>query len=551
MKRTIIYKFIAAVCCLASGSFISSCKDLTEINVNPNAVGPDQVNPNLILPTVLTATANNYLSLSYHDIAGVVQHSQFDAWFDSHNNYDWGGDQSWNGYYDILRNNELLLRRSEESGFEFQQGVAMAMKAFVFGLITDLWGDAPFTDALKGDQEDLSYQFPAYDPQETIYKGIIEYLEQANQLLSKSADEYEGIISDADIYYGGKPELWRKFANSLMLRYYMRLSEKQPDVAKAGVEKIAGNPVQYPLIRDASEDAVMGFPGNNSGNSWPDNTVNNDPSGSNYRRNKMCSILVNKLQELNDPRLGIWANKVEIPLVVDPSLPKGTDKIVDGKRYLSPDKTGSAPIDTDPDYVGIPPAVSSLPSSYNLNPTPGQTSMNPHVSFLNDIYKEEKGDLLKARLLSAAEVHFILAEAALKGWNAGDAETEYKAGIKASFDTWTVGSKYATYVAQPSVKFNNSVEQVIEQKWVAAWTASLEAWFDYRRTGYPKLKAGPAAIRQALPLRFYYMKDELDLNTSNANAALDRLEISPYVQADGKNSAWSKIWIIQGTNKPY
>lgn len=339
-------------------------------------------------------------------------------------------------------------------------------------------------------------------------------------------------------------------ANSLLLRYYMRLSEKQPDIAKAGIEKIVANAGQYPIITSESDDAAMSFPGNSDGDSWPANAVY-DASGSNYRRIKMCATFVEKLQALKDPRLGIWANKVEVPLVVDATLPPKTDKIVDGKRYLSPDKVGTEQIDTDPEYVGLPPSFSALPSAYNLNPTPGQTSYNPHVSFLNDIYKAAKGPLLKARLISAAEVHFILAEAGLKGWAAGVAKDHYEAGIKASLNTWTVGSTYSTYIAQPAVAFNQTIKQVIEQKWIAGWTAATEAWFDYRRTGIPELHAGPAAKRDVLPVRFYYMQDELQINKANAESAVSKLEITVYSQADKGNSAWSKPWVVQGTKKPW
>src|SRR5690606_17665898 len=170
----------------------------------------------------------------------------------------------------------------------------------------------------------------------------------------------------------------------------------------------------------------MAFIGNSASDSWPHNLEFDTEAGSNYRRLKMCATLVNQMQALNDPRLAIWANRVQISLKVDPSLPAGTDKIEGNVRYLSPDKVAGISIDQDPEYVGMPPSwSSSVPSSYNLNPTPGQQSNNPHVSFLNDIYKEASGPLLKARLLSAAEVHFILAEAALKGWSVGDAEHHY------------------------------------------------------------------------------------------------------------------------------
>ncbi|MCF0073689.1 SusD/RagB family nutrient-binding outer membrane lipoprotein [Dyadobacter sp. CY261] len=541
-------KFVIIPLLLACMVF--SCKDLTELNENPNGVAPESVNPNLVLPTVLTEAAKLYVNLGYQDIAGVVQHTQKDAWSSGHNDYDWGGDQSWNAYYDVLRNNDLVYTRAVATNFEFHQGVSLVMKSFMFGLITDLWGDAPYTNALKGEAGSTTDILPSFDSQDKIYAGIIADLDKANTLLSKSKADYEGIVDNVDIYYGGDPAKWRKMANSLMLRYYMRLSGKQPDVAKAGIEKIVSNAAQYPIITSNADDATMGFPGNSEADSWPANAVI-DASGSNYRRIKMCATFVEKLQTLKDPRLGIWANKVEIPLVVDDKQPAGTDKIVDGKRILSPDKVRNTQIDTDPEYVGLPPSFSALPSAYNLNPTPGQTSYNPHVSFLNSIYKAAKGPLLRARLISAAEVNFILAEAALKGWSAGVAKDRYEAGVKASMETWTVGDKYAAYIATPGVAFDNSLKQIIEQKWIASWTAATESWFDFRRTGLPALKAGPAAKREVLPVRFYYMQDELRINKTNAGEAVSKLEVTNYSQADGGNSPWSKQWLIQGTGKPW
>jgi hypothetical protein len=54
-----------------------------------------------------------------------------------------------------------------------------------------------------------------------------------------------------------------------------------------------------------------------------------------------------------------------------------------------------------------------------------------------------------------------------------------------------------------------------------------------------------------LPLRFYYMQDELNINKVNATAALEKLEVTSFSQADGKNSPWSKPWLNQGTGKPW
>lgn len=527
---------------------VFSCKDLTEMNVNPNGVDPDNANPNLVLSTVLTEAGKSFVNLGYQDIAGVMQHTQKDGWSGGHNEYDWGGSQSWAGYYDILRNNQYVYDRGVAIKSELHQGIALVMKSMMFGLITDLWGDAPYTNALKGAVGGAENTFPAYDSQETIYTGILADLEKANTLLSKNAAEYTATTGTADVYYQGAPAKWRKLANSLALRYYMRISAKKPDVAKAGIEKIVANAAQYPIITAIADDAAMPFAGNSNDDSWPANAIY-DASESNYRRIKMAATFVDRLLVLKDPRLGIWANKVKVQIVVDPSLPKGTDKTEGNKRFLSPDKVVGKEYNTN-EYVGLPTAMLGGPT-YNLSPTAEQGANNPHVSWLSDIYRQAKGPLLKSRLMSAAEVRFILAEAALKGWAAGDAKTHYEAGVKASMDTWGVGSSYAAYIAGADAKFDGTLKQIIEQKWIASWTAAQEAWFDYRRTGFPELKTGTQSKRSVLPVRFYYMLDERNLNKTNTESAMSKLETTPYSTVDGKNSPWSKPWVIQGTGKPW
>ncbi len=525
-----------------------SCHDLTELNVNPNGVNPGTANPNLVLSTVLTETGRSFVNLGYQDLAGVMQHTQKDGWSGGHNDYEWGGSQSWSGYYNILRDNQFVYDRSVELGFELQQGMSLVMKSMLFGLITDLWGDAPYTDALKGAEGGQQYTFPVYDSQEVIYTGIIADLEKANTLLSKNANEYTSTVGNVDVYYQGNPLKWRKLANSLMLRYYNRISAKKPDVAKTGIEKMLASPSQYPLITAAADDAAMPFAGNSNADSWPANTTY-DLDGSNYRRLKMGATLVEKLLEFKDPRIGVWANKVQIPIIVDPTLPAGTDRIENGKRYLSPDKV-QVSVNTNPEYVGLPTGI-LLGGFYNMNPNGNQAAHNPHVSWLNDIYKNASGPLLKSRLVTAAEVNFILAEAAQRGWNVGNAETHYNAAIKASFDSWGLTAAYAAYIAGANVKYNGTVKQIIEQKWIASWTAATEAWFDYRRTGFPDLKPGPNGRRNVLPVRFYYMQDELNLNQTNAQSAVGKLESTTFSGADGANSAWSKPWVLQGTGKPW
>jgi hypothetical protein len=534
-------------------AFIVSCKDLEELNINPNGVDPAKANPSLLMSTIVTYSGQNVVGLGFGDIAGVMQHTQKDGWSGGHNSYDWS-DQNWGSFYGILRNSEEMLKKSQDMGLEFYQGVALVMKAYNYGMIADLWGDAPFSEALQGETGNLK---PVYDSQKDIYLGVLGYLETANTLLSKGQSEYMDINATQDLVYAGSVAKWRKFANSLALRYYMRISAKEGAIAKTGIEKIMASPDLYPVIKDAADDATIAYIGNSSEDSWPCNTVF-DLSETNWRRLKMCSTLVEKLQTLVDPRLGVWANKVTTPIVIDPSKPAGYDQIVAGKRIIAQDvadtyqTTFGVPIDQDPEYVGLPPAWSIVPQAYNLCPNLEQAPLNPHASHISSMYKAAAGTYLKARLISASEVNFILAEAALNGWAAGGTATNYyKAGVKTSLETWGIGSTYDAYIVRTGVAYNGTLAQIIEQKWIASWTTAQESWFDYRRTGFPALTPGKIVKRNAMPLRFYYGTNELLYNPAKADEAIQKLETTTYSSTDGKNSPWSRSWLLQGTGKPW
>lgn len=528
------------------------------MNENPNGADPNTTNPNMVFSTVLSEAGKAFVNLGYQDIAGVMQHTQKDGWADGHNAYDWGGSNSWSNYYNILRNNQYVYDRAVELDYTFHQGASLVMKSLMFGLITDLWGDAPYSQALKGAQEGRENRFPAYDTQQSIYEGILADLEEANNILSGTVT---GSPGSSDIYFGGNVMKWRRFANSLALRYYMRLSEKLPAVAKEGIERIVNNPTKYPIITNAADDVAMGFPGNNNSDSWPSNATY-DTDSTNYRRIKMAQPLVGKMLELNDPRLSVYANRVQIPIQVDETLPTGTDRIVtmtiNGEQRrvrqvhpsIFPAGVTINDINQHPDYVGLPLGL-PLPYTYNLSPNQTQSSRNPHVSWVNSAFANAKSGI-KARIISAAEVNFILAEAsAAYGWNAGNAATHYNNAIQASFTAWNLGSA-AQYLAQPNVVFNGTQEQILTQKWIASWSVAAEAWFDWRRTGFPRLQG--ATAQGVLPVRFYYPLDERNLNGANAQAAIERLQatsIDDPWSGGTKNSIWAKPWIIQGTGKPF
>ena len=535
-----------------------SCRDLEEMNINPNGVDPAVAHPNLLLSTIVTTTGQTVVGLGFGDLAGVMQHTQKDGWSGSHNGYEWSTSQDWASYYSILRNVDEMYNKAVDMELDFHQGVALVIKSYVFGLITDLWGDAPYSQALKGELGGPENIKPAFDSQADIYTGILADLETANTLLSGSQGDYQDISAVQDVIFEGDVMKWRQFANSLALRYYMRLSEKDPSRAQSGIENIVGSPETYPIILEASDDVNMDYIGTSSQDSWPTNTVYGQLEQGSYRRIKMCATLVDTMQSLNDPRLALWAQKVDVPLVVVAS-PADRDEIVDGIRYVGPDAVdeyftqfGLAP-DEDPEFVGLPPSWSNIPQAYNMNPDNnwGQAPLNPHASHLNERYMNAAGPQLKSRILTAAEVNFIIAEAALKGWTSENAQTYYENGVEASLRAWGISSAYSDYIQNPGVAYEGTLEQVMEQKWIASWSAAAESWFDYRRTGLPALLPGTVVKRDAIPLRYYYSVDEIDYNPDNTQMAIDLLETTEFSAEDGENSAWSKMWVLQGTGKPY
>jgi len=108
---------------------------------------------NFLLTTVQTNVGKTVYDIGFGTFSGVMQHTQQTGWFSGYNNYDWDPlSHSWNNYYSILMNNEEYFAKAVDQHYEFHEGVARIMRAYVFGLITDIWGDAPYKDALKAER---------------------------------------------------------------------------------------------------------------------------------------------------------------------------------------------------------------------------------------------------------------------------------------------------------------------------------------------------------------------------------------------------------------
>lgn len=388
----------------------ASCKDLTQLNVDPNTISQVTVDPNFLMTAVIPEVVKPYQDDNYNgDCAGIMGYIQKSGWGGTLTYFNWTDPRSWAGNYGTLRDIYLMRDRSKAVGSDFHLGVALIMKSFEFGLITSLWGDAPYSEAGLG----AANTKPKFDSQQDIFTGVIADLKAANTLLSKPASSYTNINPIADPIYGGSPAKWQKLANSLLLRFYMRMSTKLPAVAKAGIEEIMNNPTTYPIFSSNADEAKLAYPGLSSGDSWASAIAwDSNVAQGNYTRIQLCAGFRDVLVAVNDPRLPIWFKPVSVQIfVTDQYASQGPDVTIGNKRYITnaqmaakgyviyspstwvaatPSATTLKTLVDTAKYVGIPLAISKTePFTYNLNPSPLQGGANQHVSALTDMFGQK------------------------------------------------------------------------------------------------------------------------------------------------------------------
>ncbi len=548
---------------LLAGLIFVSCEDLSEVNRNPNSA--ESVSSNYILTHVLVSLGKSHYSLAdiAQKISGTMQYSQVGTNFRSENvnHFGWSHDGGpWSVYYDVLRNIEIIRQNAEEDGNKMFEAIALILKSFSFGTATDLYGDIPYSEAL---QARTGHYFPKYDEQKEIYKGILEDLKKANELLG-NLQAKDGVNATSDLLYRGDAVKWRRFANALRLRYVMRLSEKKAEMSAIGINLDAEFANALPgIFTSNADDAKIDFLGMNSENSTSGGPINSSNPNFAY---KIGKSFIDKLIALNDPRLQRWAEPVQYKWHPSAKTEKDTTfSNVFGDVFtvrLLP-SAGVANIDTNM-YVGLPAGI-AIDDALNYNRGTYENSFHaersPFISFTHSRYRKDKDPYVMMNLMTYAEVKFIVAEAAARGmFGVADAETHYKEAIKASMDKWgareAASFDFETYYGQPTVAFSEAadkLERVMEQKWISSWLYP-ESWFDWRRTGYPKLKAGPAAFYGPdLPLRFMYPTPNLDPNyLPNYESALSRLEPTDRIPAgQSRDHHYAKMWLLQGTSRPW
>jgi len=467
---------------------VSGCtSEFKDMNVNPNA--PVDVTPGLLLPNIIRTPINNMMdnAWSYGNI--VIQHTA-KRQFVNEDRYLWGDVSGpWNSGYSTLRDVRNMINAAEVAGQSNYVGVGLIMRSYIFSQLTDLYGDIPYTQAVKASE---GIVLPSYDTQESIYTSMLADLKKANTILGSTNESIDG-----DILYSGNITKWKKFANSLSLRLLMRISGKKN--VQAQFSEIINNPSQFPIFENNADNAALtylaAFP-----NQFPQAT---NRVGS-FKEFTLSKTLADSLNAYQDPRISVFGRPTE--------------------------ESAST---SNPLYAGLPNGMSDVDAlNYGNN---GRA-----ISYVGTLWFEEcitaKGiKIAKGVMMTYPELQFILAEAAQKGLISGTALTFYENGVKASFEYFDTKMP-DTYLTQSGVSLSsgNPLVKIATQKWISLFYHSMESWADWRRSGLPELKPGQSNLNgDRIPSRFLYPLSEQALNATNLSAAISR---------QGADDINTKIW---------
>lgn len=507
-----LYKLIipVLVIVLAAGC----TKDFADTNTNQNS--PTVVTPDLLLSGVIKNMMDRQVSEAW-GIGNIVVQHHAKIQFVNEDRYQWNEKNDiWNTVYGNYRNLQNIFTAIDNNESDAYYGVSLILKSWMFSQVTDAYGDVPYSQAGKAKTEEI-YQ-PVYDKQEDIYTGILNDLKKANQLLATAnATNFTG-----DILYGGGPGAiikWRKLANSLRLRYLMRISKKKN--VNADMQAIVGDLVSNPIFENNGDNAELKYLAA-APNQWP---LYGSRVGS-FDEFRISKTFTDRLTTLGDPRIKIFG--------------RPTQTSVGGGN---------------PEIKGVPNGLSDVDALAYNGGVQGVSRVGYTFACLvcNDA-GQAAPDPAAARslLMTYPELQFILAEARQKGMiTTGSADTYYTNGITANFSYWqsVVPSAYnlsiampAGYLAQASVAYTGTDDEKLAkialQKWIALYFNGLEAWFDWRRTNMPTITPGPSNLNNnKVPVRYIYPLSEQSLNATNRAAAVQR--------QGGTDDLNTKMWLLQ------
>lgn len=481
-----IKKHILLFLAILSLAFIGSgCKkDFLDVNQNPN--DPEKIDIKFALPS-----AQAYLGYTVGNQMHVVSGMWVQYWAQGPNASQYkdedsyiykssDADRPWSQLYaGVLPDLNFVYKQALLENKKNYAAIARIMQAYTYQVITDAWGDVPFSEALLG----IDNTSPKYDKQQEIYAGIDKLINEGIGLIDPAA----ATPGADDLIYSGDMDRWLKFANTLKLKLYLRQVYANPSIAsKITALMTAGNFI------DAGEGASVSY------------------STSKLNQNPLYTTIGALGVDYN-----ILASATSINLLDTLPDPREED------YYYPNDNAGV--------YAGI------VQGQGRQLPAP---QSNGNFSYINE---QIIGAVAPVILISSWESLFLQAEANARGLGSGDGQSEYETGIQYSWANYQVSSAapaavLSAYLVHPFVDYSlagtteQKVELIINQKWIAMnGSQNFESWTEYRRTNYPSfLSPSKSSVLGSgqFPKRFLWPDAETSTNPN----------------VPGGNVVTSKVW---------
>lgn len=542
MRQSKYITIITMACAL----FFASCSDEYMENMNTDPSKAATIDPNAQLTT---AQLQTYGDLSMMEIYRNYHYAFTQQLMGCWNTTNYGGRHTldnnemsriWTSFYTQSLKNiiDAQYRTAEDAEKVNINSVLRIYRVYLMSIITDTYGDAPFSEAGLGFLEGKFN--PKYDKQEDIYNAFFLELEDAVNKIDPTKDKVTG-----DLIYAGDVTKWQQLANSLRLRFAMRISNVNPTKAQTEFENaLAAN---GGVITDASSDALIKYMtiafsfgqeaySDYRGNSLSQLLFGNDPANN---PSYLCSTFFNQLYNSDDPRT-FKISRCYYDGLMSATSP---DNRVDITQEMI--EKGIAFSPRDPGAYSWEP----WPTGYDSDICAELAVNNPSVTatMAREVEPKLANNFLKSDnpgvVMTSAEVKFLMAEATVKKWNVGSVSAEdlYKQGVRAAIDfltdnygcTATIDAEFDAFIQDKGAfghTDNQKLEAINTQAWILHFTNPAECWANVRRSGYPKLKS-PAEYGfgqyltggTEIPVRLCYPVLESSYNKKSYNEAIERM----------------------------
>ncbi|MFD2034879.1 SusD/RagB family nutrient-binding outer membrane lipoprotein [Belliella marina] len=499
-------KMIASL--LLIGMLSGACSEFIDINADPN--NPTDPQLALLLPATQLSIVGNFNTIN-RGASNVIQHRAAGGL----NRWDQTGttfQATWLGYYtQAIPDLEQMITTGTEQESWGYLGIAKLQKAFLYGLMVDLWGDLPYYEAAKSAN-------PRFDSGEEIYSDLLKLIDEAKADINKGFS----VVPSSDLMYQGSREKWMKFANSLKFKLYLQTKNVNPTASAQGINALLA---ENNMIDSNEDDFTFLFgssPAPETRHPWY--TTGYSPSRDGY----VSMVLHDRLKEQDDPRLRYYIFRL------NEKAGLANSQVGEGYYGRYPGDGAASPADQQTRaIVGIYPSggvydngmIPSISNDEGLLNNIGATAGASANSFRLVLFANGDGTGAGIQpLLTNSMMKFYRAEAALTlntGENAGELLTQ---AVAANMEAISTLSPAFPISSASILRFNERLLEAFEsasqedklamvmmQKWIAMYGNGVESYNDYRRTGLPELVELISPL-DVFPQRFFFSETELTSN---------------------------------------